>query len=106
MWYVINRLQKDPGGKVTHTIQQVINGEVQESTNQEDTEDFILEETEMRFVLAGDAPISKTQLIKHRGYLVDTEVAPQIIEGSYEILEAMDDATALLLTEIRNLLFV
>ena len=79
MWYVINRSQKDPGGKAIHTVQRVIDGELQESIQQEDTEQFIFEETEVRFGLANDAPISRTTLIQQLGYLADTEVAQQLV---------------------------
>ena len=100
MWYVINRYQKDPGGKSIHSVQKVVNGQVVDSTSKEETVQFIFGETEFRFQLANDAPISKTKLVKQLGYLTDTEIAQQLIEGTYDIPDEVDDATTLILEEI------
>ena len=99
MWYVINRSQKDPGGKSIHSVQKVVNGQVVDSTSKEETVQFIFGETEFRFQLATDAPINKTKLVKQLGYLADTEIAQQLIEGTYDIPDEVDDATTLILEE-------
>ena len=52
------------------------------------------------FHLATEAPIEKTSLIEQLGYLGDSAIAQQIIEGSYDIPDEVDDATALILEEI------
>lgn len=59
------------------TISQQLSedGQVVESTNQEDTEAMIFGENESRFQRAREAPISDTMLINQLGYLADTETA-------------------------------
>jgi len=100
MWYWINHTQKDPRCGTFHVVQRVVDGILQESDGQEETEDFIFEEMEVRFQLAAKAPISKTKLIKQLGYLGDSEIAKQLIEGHLQIPDEIDDATALILEEI------
>jgi len=72
MWYWINRSQKDPRCSAFHVMQRVVGRVVQESDGQEETEDFIFEETEVRFQLAAEAPISNAQQIEQLGYLGDS----------------------------------
>ena len=102
MWYFINRSQKDPRSKAVHIVQRVSakDGTIEDSTTKEDTEDFIFAENEYRFQLANDAPISSTKLIEQLGYLADSDIAQQIVEGSFEIPDELDDDTALILEEI------
>ena len=100
MWYFINRAMKDPHRPAPHYVQRMVDGVAVESTSQSETEAFIFGETEVRFHLAADAPISQTQLIHQLGYLADTQIAEQIIEGTYEAPDDVDDATALILDEI------
>ena len=100
MWYFINRSQKDPRCGSFHQVQRVVDGQTQESRNQDDTEDYIFEETEYRFQLAAQAPIESTRLIEQLGYLGDSAIAEQIIEGKYDIPDTLDDATAMLVQEI------
>ncbi len=101
MWYWINRSQKDPRAKsILHPQKQLPDGSVVEATTKEEAEQMIFNETEVRFQLANDAPISKTMLINQLGYLADTDIAKQLVEGSYEIPDEVDDVTALLLEEI------
>ena len=102
MWYFINRSQKDPRSKAVHIVQRVSaeDGTIEDSTTKEDTEDFIFAENEYRFQLANDAPISSTKLIEQLGYLADSDIAQQIVEGSFEIPDELDDATALIPDEI------
>ena len=64
MCYFINRSQKDPRCGSFHTVQRIVEGEVQESTTQGETEEFIREEAEVRFHLATEALIEKTTLIE------------------------------------------
>ena len=72
-------------------------------TNQEDMVRCIQEETEVRFQLAHSAPITQTSLARKLGYLSDTEVAAQILDGTYDIPDEVDDATVVLLEEIARL---
>ena len=69
----------------------------------EDTEGFIFTENEYRFQLANDAPISHTKLIDQLGYLGDSDIAQQIVEGRFEIPDEIDDAKALILKETGNI---
>ena len=75
MWYFINQSQKDPRCGSFHQVQHVVDGQTQESRNQDDTEDYIFEETEYMFQLAAQAPIESTQLIEQLGYLGDSAIA-------------------------------
>ncbi len=63
---------------------------------------MISNETEVRFHLATEDPITKTMLIDQLGYLADTEIARQIAESTYDydIPDKVDDVTALVLEEI------
>ena len=54
----------------------------------------------MRFELAAQAPISSTKRIDQLGYWGDSEIANQLVEGTYKIPDEVDDATALILEEI------
>ena len=49
-----------------------------------------------------EAPISRTKLIDQLGYLEDIKIAQQIIKGTFEILDNINDATAMLLEEIEK----
>ena len=101
MWYFINRSQKDPRSGAPHIVQRETPlGGTEDSTCKEDTEGFIFDTIEYRFQLANDAPISKTMLIDQLGHLADTDIAQQIVEGSFEIPDEIDDSTALILEEI------
>ena len=74
-----------------------------ESSTQEETEQFIFEETEYHFQLAMEAPISRTKLIDQLGYLGDSKISQQIIEGTYDVPDKIDNATALILEEINKI---
>ncbi len=63
----------------------------------------IQEETEFHFHLAHSAYITKTSISSKLGYLLDTEVSRQLIDGTYEIPMDVDDATALVMEEIARL---
>ena len=88
MWFQIGRATKGPRGGATMTVQKMTaDGLAKESTTQEEAEEMIFEETEYRFQLAIDAPISSTNLLSKLGNLADTEIAQQIIEGTFDIPE-------------------
>ena len=63
----------------------------------------IQEETEYRSQLAHSAPITQTTLAKKLGFLSDTEIAAQLLDGTFEIPDEVDDATEVLLNEIARL---
>ena len=56
--------------------QKIEGGTVIESTIQKETENLIFKETESRFKLAKEAPISSTKLIDQLGYLSDNKIDP------------------------------
>jgi len=103
MWWFINRSQKDPHTAAPHVVSRMVDGVAQDSQSQEETERFVFDETEFRFQLAADAPISKTKLLEQLGYLADTDIAQQLIEGKFDIPDDVDDATALILEEISSI---
>jgi hypothetical protein len=63
----------------------------------------IQEETECRFHLAHSTGITTSSLAKKLGYLSDTDIARQILDGTYDIPDDVDDATALVLEEIARI---
>ncbi len=101
MWYFIRRAMNDPKGKpIVYPQKLDASGNVIEATDQDEAEQMIFEENEYRFQLATEAPISSTMLIEQLGYLADSDIAKQIIEGSFDIPDEVDDSTALILEEI------
>ena len=62
MWYLIKRTVKDPHSPSVLKVQRVINGETKEYIVQEDVENAIQRECEIRFSLAHSAPIMSTLL--------------------------------------------
>jgi hypothetical protein len=100
MWYLIKRTVKDPHSPSVLKVQQVINGETKEYIIQEDVENAIQRECEIRFSLAHSAPIMSTLLGKRLRYLKDKELARSIITGTYNIQTNLDAATTLILKEI------
>ncbi len=70
---------------------------------QEDVENVIQCECEIRFSLTHSAPIMTTLLGKRLQYLSDNALARAIITKTYNIPSDMDPATKLILEEIGNL---
>ena len=84
-------------------VERVVDGVKETYVAKEDMEQAIQTETEYRFQLAHSAKIHSSSLAYQLGYLSDTEVAKQILEGTYEIPDDIDDATALILDEIARI---
>jgi hypothetical protein len=103
MWYVIKRTVKAPQSPSVLKVQQVINVKTHEYEVQENVENAIQQECEIRFSLAHSAPIMSTVLGKRFRYLSDKLLAKAIITGTYEIPLGMDPATTLILEEIGRL---
>ena len=72
-------------------------GTAEDLTSKEETEQFIFEETEQRFQLEANATIETTKLMKQLGYLAKSDIAEQILNGTFIISSDLDDATALVL---------
>ncbi len=102
MWYLIKRTVKDPCSPSVLRVQRVVNGEVKEYIIQEDVEQAVQHECEVRFLLAHSAPIMKTLLGERLRYLSNEALARSIILGTYNIPSDMDPATKLILEEISN----
>ena len=103
MWYLIQRTVKDPRSPSVLKVQRVVKGETKEYTVQEDVEQAIQRECEVRFLLAHSAPIMTTLLGERLRYLSDESLAKAIITGTYDIPTDLDPATAMILTEIGKL---
>jgi hypothetical protein len=103
MWFLMNWTVKDPQSPSVLWVQRVVNGEVKEYVVQEDVEQAIQRECEVRFSLAHSAPIMTTLLGERLRYLLDETLARSIITGTYDIPSDMDPATKLILKEIERL---
>ena len=103
MWFLIKRTVKDPQSPSVLQVQRVVNGEVKEYVVQEDVEQAIQRECEVRFSLAHSAPIMTTLLGERLRYLSEEALARSIIAGMYDIPSDMDPATKLILEEIGKL---
>ncbi len=94
---------KDPESPSVLRVQRVVNGEVKEYVVQEDMEQAIQRECEVRFSLAHSAPIMTTLFGECICYLLDETLARLIITGMYNIPSDIDPATKLILKEIGRL---
>jgi hypothetical protein len=103
MWFLIKRMVKDPQSPSVLQVQRVVSGEVKEYVVQEDVEQAIQKECEVRFSLAHSTPIMTTLLRERLHYLLDETLARSIITGTYDIPSDMDPATKLILKEIGRL---
>ena len=82
MWYLIKWTVKDPHSPSVLRVQRVVNGEVKEYVVQEDVEQAIQRECEVRFSLTHSAPIMKLLLGDRLRYLSDETLARTIITGT------------------------
>ncbi len=100
MWYLIKRTVKDPHSPSVLKVQRVLGGDTKEYTIQEDIENAIQRECEIRLSLAHSAPIMSTLLGHRLRYLGNKELARLIITGTYDIPTNLDPATTLILKEV------
>jgi hypothetical protein len=103
MWHLIKRTVKDPHSPSALKVQQVLGGETKEYIIQEDVENVIQKECEIRFSLAHSAPIMSTLLGDRLRYLGDEELARSITTGTFNISADLYPATTLILKEIRKM---
>jgi hypothetical protein len=82
MWFLIKRTVKDPQSPSVLRVQRVVNGEVTEYVVQEDVEQAIQRECEIRFSLAHSALIMTTLLGECLRYLLDETLARSIITST------------------------
>jgi uncharacterized OsmC-like protein len=82
MWYLIKRTVKDPHSPSVLKVQRVVEGKIEEYTVQEDVEQAIQEECEVRFSLAHSVPIMNLLLGEKLRYLSDEALAKAIITGT------------------------
>jgi hypothetical protein len=100
MWYL---MVKDPHSPSVLRVQRVVEGEINKYTVQEDIEQAIQRECEVRFLLAHSAPIMNSLLGEKLRYLSDKALAKAIKTGTYDIPSTLDPATAMILKEIGKL---
>ena len=100
MWHLIERTVKDPHNPSVLKVNRVIGGETKEYIIQENVENAIQRELEIRFYLAHSAPIMSTLLGSRLRYLGDEELTRSIISGTFDIPADLDLATTLILKEI------
>jgi hypothetical protein len=100
MWHLIKRTVKDPHNSSVLKVQQVFGGKTKEYIIQEDVENAIQRECEIRFSLDHSTPIMSTLLGNRLRYLGDEELAKSIITGTFDIPADLDPATTLILKEI------
>jgi hypothetical protein len=86
MWYLIKRTVKDPHSPSVLKVQRqrVVEGEIKEYTVQEDVEQAIQRECEVRFSLAHSTPIMNSLLGEKLQYLSEEALAKAIITGTYK----------------------
>ncbi len=82
MWYLIKRMMKDPHSPSVLKVQRVVEGKIAEYTVQEDVEQAIQRECEVRFSLAHSAPIMNSLLGEKLRYLSDEALAKAIINNN------------------------
>ncbi len=100
---MIKRTVKDPNCPSVLWVQQVVEGEVKEFTEQEEVEHRIQRECKICFSLAHSALIMTTLLGERLCYVSDKALAHSIITGTHDIPSDMDLATKLILEEIGKL---
>jgi len=100
MWYLMKRTVKDPHSPSVLKVQRVVEGKTEEYTVQEDVEQAIQRECEVRFPLSHSAPIMNLLLGEQLRYLSDEALAKAIITGTYNIPTSLDPATAIIIKEI------
>ncbi len=100
MWYLIKRTVKDPHNPSVLKVQRVLGGKTKEYSIQEDVENAIQRECEIRFSLAHSTPIMSTLLGDQLRYLEDGELARFIISGTFDIPADLYPATTMILKEI------
>ncbi len=104
MWFLIKCTVKNQ-----HTspsvlrVQQVVEGEVKEYVVQENVEQAIQQECEVRFSLFHSAPIMNSLLGERLQYLSNKALAGSMITGTYETPLDRGPATRLMLAEIGRL---
>ena len=82
MWYLIQRMVKDPHSPSVLKVQRVVKGEIKKYMVREDVEQAIQQECEVRLLLAHSAPIMNSLLGEKLRYLSDEALAKAIITGT------------------------
>ena len=103
VWYQIKRVTKPSSTRACLEVEEVVDGVKSEFTGKDPVKECVRRECEVRFQLGHSAPINKTLLAEDLKYLGDSEIAKKIFTGTYEIPDEVDNATALILTEIGKL---
>ena len=100
MWKRIKRVTNKSTSRACREV-QVSNGQSMITyTQKEDIEQAIQQEIRNRFSLGNCAPISNTLLGTELRYLSNSDIAPSIISGTYNIPDELDEATTMILHKI------
>ena len=102
-WRRINRVVRPATGRSCLQAQEEIGGNIITHTTKAEVEAAIQRECTGRFQLGHAAPIKSSLLGEEVGYLSDAKVAQDIIMGTYDIPDDMEEGTALVLKEIGRL---
>jgi hypothetical protein len=105
MWQQLSITFTDNGGRsnAVMRVEQIENGETAEYTDKEEIEQVVWEMTQDRFTLASSSPLCNGLLGEELVYIADTDIARQILEGSFTPPEGTSDATIVVLEEIARI---
>ena len=105
MWSIMGYTFSDNGGRsnaVTRVEREEL-GEVVEYTEQEDIERVVREMTQERFTLADSSPLCNGMWGEQLGFLADTDVAREILAGTFVPPSDTPDSLLLVLEEIARI---
>jgi hypothetical protein len=105
MWQQLSFAFNDNGGRsnAVTRVERIEDGVVVEYTEKEEIEQVVREMTQDRFTLAASSPLCNGLLGEELGYIADTEVAREILEGTFVPPEGTSDATIIVLEEISKI---
>jgi hypothetical protein len=85
MWQQLSFTFNDNGGRsnAVTRVELLENGEVVEYRDKEEIEQVVREMTQDKFTLASSSPLCNGLLREELGYIADTEVARQILGGTF-----------------------
>jgi hypothetical protein len=105
MWQQLSFTFANNGGRINAVtrVEQIENAETVEYTDKEEIEQVVWEMTQDCFTLASSSPLCNGLLGEELGYIADTDIARQILEGSFMPPEDTSDTTIVVLEEIARI---
>jgi len=100
LWRRINRVTRPCGGRTCMQVGVEQNGTTISFHTKEEIEREIQLECQNRFHLGHSAPITRTTFGSELNYFQNSEIAVQILDGSFSIPDDMDYPSALMITEM------